>query len=360
MINNLNDLNTEQIKELEKHILTTTSNKDVVEFFNALKSGRLKNKNVEIDALDFIYEGLSNLVENWVKINIQNKSKQQKEISLRKLFDRREIIKCETDSTNFAQSIKEILEKNGYPQRSENLKFKKRLEPNAKFIKDGYIYLLRGDQKGQSSGFFSYGYIQGKENISGYIETQKDITLETLAYQHGIKGKGRFISATTNLGIAEQFATDYDNGSIYIIKIKENSAYKVEQPIDKLNMSSFDLDLGNGEREYLIPDCIYPDEICAEFKCYEHRKVFNYLVNVVGLKITPFDIGFPEVSERTENMKRFTDNLYKKYHNKIFENKKFSESQLDLLAENPEMWKNMVQQINQLMGREVEDSDLDK
>ena len=48
------------------------------------------------------------------------------------------------------------------------------------------------------------------------------------------------------------------------------------------------------EEEYLIPDCVFPNEIVQKFKYYEHRKIFNYLTKELGLSISHQDIGLPE------------------------------------------------------------------
>ncbi len=66
---NLNSLTKDEIEELQNFVNTKIKkeSKDVNRFFNDLISGKLKNKNIDIDALDFIYSGLSEMVDSWTK-----------------------------------------------------------------------------------------------------------------------------------------------------------------------------------------------------------------------------------------------------------------------------------------------------
>jgi len=351
MSKNLNGLSLEQIELLEKHVLPQIESEEVESFFNILKSGKLKNKNLDVDALDFICEGLSDLVEEWLENQNENKSQQ---IDIQTLMNRHSTINIKGTKKDLDDQIKTLLNESGYPKRSERLEFKEKMKPNAKFIKDRYIYLFRGDQKGQTSGFFSYPYTSEKTSLEQYCRSNPNITIEELVFRHGMIGKGRFVSATTNMIIAEQFASDYKDGSIYIIRIKTEDAYITKAPLDQLNTSGPFQDNGTGEREYLIPDCIYPEEICEEFKCYEYRKIFDFLTNKIGLSITANDIGLPEISETVEETKRMTDKIYKTYRNSQlkFQNIIYDEEANKLLEEmmlDQKNWEEFTKAFNGIM-----------
>lgn len=213
MLKNLNDLTKKEMIELEKYVLQRNDAIEIKVFFESLKNGKLKNKNVDIDALDFVYEGLSNLVENYLKEQ-EDSIEQKANVEI---------------PTEFWQSLK----------RSENLSFKQQLKSNNKFILGDYIILLHGDQRNQI-GLYTNFSVQEGINLSEYLSKHKDTNLDELAYVHSIKGKGRFISATTSLVCAEQFATEYNDGSIYVIKIKKENAYRVKSAIDDFVAQTYD------------------------------------------------------------------------------------------------------------------------
>lgn len=83
MISNLNLLTKEELEELEKYVKRniTKSSKDVDKLFEDLKAGRLKNRNIDVDALDFVCEGLSDIVENWDVERNEKVENQNEEIS---------------------------------------------------------------------------------------------------------------------------------------------------------------------------------------------------------------------------------------------------------------------------------------
>lgn len=62
-INNLNDLSKEQLQKLEQYAVSQNDSLEIQAFFNSLKSGDLQDKTIEIDALDFVCDGLSELIE---------------------------------------------------------------------------------------------------------------------------------------------------------------------------------------------------------------------------------------------------------------------------------------------------------
>lgn len=71
-----------------------------------------------------------------------NKSKED-------LFSREKVFAEAENGVQLAESVYEVLRENDYPERSRNLELNKIKPHNSKFIKDGYLYLLRGDKKGQ-------------------------------------------------------------------------------------------------------------------------------------------------------------------------------------------------------------------
>lgn len=83
MISNLNLLTKEELEELEKYVKRniTKSSKDVDKLFEDLKARRLKNRNIDVDALDFVCEGLSDIVENWDVERNKKVENQDEEIS---------------------------------------------------------------------------------------------------------------------------------------------------------------------------------------------------------------------------------------------------------------------------------------
>ncbi len=326
MSKNLNDLTNEEMIELERYVLQTNNAIEIKVFFESLKNGKLKNKNVDIDALDFVYEGLSDLVEDYIKKHENPKKKHENP------NEQRTNIEIQTE---FNQSLK----------RSTNLSFKKQLKSNNKFILGDYIILLHGDKRNQV-GLYTNSFIQEGINLSEYLSRHKNTNIDELAYVHSIKGKGRFISASTSLACAEQFATEYNDGSIYVIKIKKENAYRVKSAIDDFVEQTY-AKWSNivNEEEYLIPDCVFPDEIIQEFKCYEHRKIFNYLTKQLGLSVTPQDIGLPEISERFERIKRQKDEEYlkaKKQYSYLFK--------ADTLPDNSEDFKKFLEYMKGVLG----------
>lgn len=289
MMKKLNELSREEIKEVENYVLENIESKRVIRFFELLKMGELKDKNISTEVLDHIYSGLS----TWVKQALQK-------LYIKDLLSNKITVNIEITKEQMKNRIRELLKRNGFPERSKNLLFKEPLEPNDKFIKDGYIYLFKAGPKDQQIGFFSYSYVRNVSNISEKIKERPNNTLEKIYYEQSTNGnKGAFILATTNLFRAEQSASKYDDGRVYVIKVKVEDVYKTFHESIGLHL---DLPWGEINNEYLIPDCIYPDEICEEFRQYEYIKIFDYLIDKIGLRLKPEDIGLPEVSERIEKM----------------------------------------------------------
>lgn len=229
------------------------------------------------------------------------------------LFRRDRIFAEAETGEELIESVNEVLQKNGYPERSKNLKLKKLKPQNNKFIKDGYIYLLRGTKKGQSSGFFTYPYVNDKKNVEQYLREHPKVNADYLASQQSMKGRERFISTTTDITVAAQFTAlnleKRTSGSIYVLKVKPEDAFRVVSPIAH-DMFFGAKDSGD-ESEYLIPDFVKPEEILKEFKYNDYQGIYDYLKNEIGLNITKSDINLrenvaqqPELSDKMLNQLR--------------------------------------------------------
>lgn len=176
----------------------------------------------------------------------------------------------------FNGNASEILK--NYPKRSQNLE---QLTPNnesaknlnKKFIKDNYMYLLRGALNGQESGFYSQEYAKGN-TIESLGMDPYDV-----AYAQFLNGNTPFISTTTYYYTAAAFSK---KEKIYIIKVKVDDVYTFYQ------------DESLEEKEYMIPDYISNEEIIKSFRYDKLKQIFNYLKNEVGLEITPEDLGVTE------------------------------------------------------------------
>lgn len=335
---NLNDLSESNLIELENYINNKIGKcqPEIQILFKDLKNGKLKNKNVDSDALDFIYDGLADIVESWI-----NKDKDKKIEStltiveysseLRYLFER-SLEFHQEENNKLQDGVVELLSKNNYPQRSKNIKLSGTQKPNEKFIKDGFIYLLRGAEHGQMSGFFAYPYCQYKLNLEEYCKRNPGFTPNVALDRHSQIGKGYFISATTKLPLTTKFCHKVGNktGSIYILKIRIDEVYRLKAHTipfipDFIEQEEFN------EEEYVIPDYIMPNELLKEFEYTDYIGVYNYLTEVIGLNITPQDIGFlrnieqekdkliKEGNFNRETEEKIIDDWKKQDYGKVFE-----------------------------------------
>lgn len=243
-----------------------------------------------------------------------NKSKED-------LFRRDKIFAEIESGDQLAQSVYDVLRKNGYPERSKNLKLNKVHPHNSKFIKDGYLYLLRGSRKGQMSGFFTYPYSKEKKNVEQYLRENPSEIADILASRQSMKGRERFISTTTDITVAAEFSRlDLDkniSGSIYVLKIKPEDVFRIMSPValDKF----YGLEGFRDESEYLIPDFVRPEEIIKEFRYNDYIGIYEYLKNEIGLDIKKSDIVLkeniedqPELSDRHLNQLRKLNDLNNK------------------------------------------------
>lgn len=149
--------------------------------------------------------------------------------------------------------------------------FKPNMPINEKLVKDGYIYLFRGDNSGFENGFHSKFY---KKNIM-LSDIQNPV--EEIAELHTLDCISPFISTTARPIVAAMYSK---KRNIYLLRIPLKDIYVYS------DSESFDL-----EQEYLVPDLISKDEIVKVFKHDEIKELYYYLVNEIGLNITPDDIG---------------------------------------------------------------------
>lgn len=250
-----------------------------------------ETKETNSETLEQRKERLDNLWTNWEKI--------QSDPELVALFDRK-------TPFEFQRGINEILKENDYPERTkiselqlENWK----VNLNPKFIKDGYIYLLRGDHPNlDRKGFYArtYGYSKlttkqlaeqlGTSEEVGYVlygderyltvaKPASDNKVEQLAYLQSAKGGSSFVSTTTSIPCAEAGTGNIPDAAeqlqyeIYILKIPLDSAINS-------NTGNF---FGMEEDEILVPDYISKEEIVAKFPRGQTEKLYEYMHNLLGV-----------------------------------------------------------------------------
>jgi len=229
------------------------------------------------------------------------------------LFSRKEPL-------NSQREINDILREYGYPERTKVSElglddWAKKYPLNPKFIKDRFVYLLRGDYPGLGKkGFYTrpYSYVKlttkqlsqklrhpsevgyflyGKECYLTIPQPFSSSIIEQLAYLQSAKGGSSFISTTTSIPCARAGtgnAPDPDEQRQYVI-------YVLEIPVDYAISSITGDHFGLNECEVLVPDYILPDEIIAEFPRDNTEEVYQYLHNLLG--VTEKDL---EIHEEVE------------------------------------------------------------
>lgn len=227
--------------------------------------------------------------------------KVQKDPELMSLFDR----KTKYDSD---KDPKTLLQEHNYPQRTKisDLKFESWVASlNQKFIKDGFMYLLRGDYPNlERKGFYSlpYGYgkkttvelsvstklrspgevgyfLYGQEVYLTLANTKSTSVVESLAFQQSARGGSSFISTTTNLECAIA-------GTGNVPNVEEQKAYEVyvvRVPTTDVINSNTGNYFGMNEMEYLIPDYVAPDEIVAKFPRSQEDAIFEFMHSTLGI-----------------------------------------------------------------------------
>jgi len=255
------------------------------------------------ESLEQRKERLDNLWTNYEKI--------QNDPELMALFDRKQ-------QFDFQREIDEVLREHGYPERTKvsELQLEKwKANLNPKFIKDGFVYLLRGDhpnldQKGFYARTYGYGKLTTKqlaEQLHGsgevgyalygderYLTTAKpssDNTTEQLAYLQSAKGGSSFISTTTSIPCAEAGTGNVPDAAEQL----QYEVYVLKIPIDSAINSNTANHFGMEEDEVLVPDYISKDEIVAKFPRGKTEEVYQYLHDLLG--VTKEDLRIQEKTE---------------------------------------------------------------
>lgn len=174
---------------------------------------------------------------------------------------------------------------------------------NPKFIKDGFVYLLRGDHPNlDKKGFYArtYGYgklstkqlaeqlggsdevgyaLYGDERYLTVAKPSSDNKAEQLAYLQSAKGGSSFISTTTSIPCAEAGTGNVPDAAeqlqyeIYVLKI----------PIDSAINSNTENFYGMEEDEVLVPDYVSRKEIVVKFPRGKTEEVYQYLHDLLGI-----------------------------------------------------------------------------
>ncbi len=266
-----------------------------------------KDNNIKLPTDSSSQDPVKNIVEQKSRIaKVWNEWKETQKIpELMSLVDRQ-------TPYAFQDSPRELLNKYNYPDRTKisELKFDKwKVNLDSKFIKDGSMYLLRGDYPNlEKKGFYSrpYGYakktahqlteeLHSSEETGyflygneAYLKTAKpsyENIADELAYKQSAVGGSSFISTTTNLPCAIAGTGNIPDKE----EQKTYQIYVVKIPIEYVINSNTGNHFGMNEEEYLVPDCIYPDEVVATFPRDQADTVYEYLHKELG--VTQEDVG---------------------------------------------------------------------
>ncbi len=259
--------------------------------------------NFNQDLAESLYVALSERQADETKARLKAVWKRWKAVQddpeLLSLFDRQASLASD-------KSPHDLLAEHDYPERSkiEDLDLGERgVHIDNKFIKDGFVYLMRGDNPGQADkGFYSrtYGYAgkntqQLSEDIHtaqevGYALYQQDTYLrrdperktvaDQLAYFQSARGGSSFVSTTTSIESAragtgnQPTPEEQSKGEVYILKI----------PLDSVIDSGTGNFFGMEEDEYLVPDYVGVDEVVAHFPRDDKEGIYQYLHDQLGIE----------------------------------------------------------------------------
>jgi hypothetical protein len=206
----------------------------------------------------------------------------------------------------------ELLATHRYPERSTvaALDLGEPIEPlNEKFVKDGHMYVLRGDHPGQQTqGFYSRTYGYGKKNTAelskeigsptatGYILYGDERYLQypqphansvsgELAFLQSARGGSSFVSTTTSLSSArpgtgnQPSEAEKASTEIYIARV----------PVAAIVRSPTGNHFGLDEYEYLVPDYIGAEEVVAHFPRNDTEAIYDYLRQQLGISREDID-----------------------------------------------------------------------
>jgi|GEM_PF-5773970 len=147
-------------------------------------------------------------------------------------------------------------------------------ELNPRLVKDGHVYVFRGDYPGlEQKGIFSFAYHRWNVNLDQMLELLKDEPLhshsdfeaenklEELMWMQSNGGYENFLSASASFRIARIHPKYKDNlGAVYVIRVPVERAFK--------NYASV---CSKDEEEILIPDFVLPDSVVAVIDSKEAR-----------------------------------------------------------------------------------------
>ena len=168
---------------------------------------------------------------------------------------------------NNNSKIKNELEKaSSNNDRTHNL-YNTSMPININLVHDGYIYLFKESTLDDTETFKSIYYKNGKKL------TDTGELLDNQIMQHIIFNVSTFVELTSNILHA---SIDSLGSKIYLIKIPLRDIVTAEN---------------EGDITYLVPDYISNSEIVSVFDDIDIKGIYNYLINVIGLSITPKDIG---------------------------------------------------------------------
>lgn len=167
---------------------------------------------------------------------------------------------------------------------------------NLNFVKDGYMYLLRGSDRSHFKGFYTLDFAVLNKNMQ-----DRGIDPCVDAHAQVLNGDTHFFSATTNVNVASVYGE-----KIYVLKVPVEDVYTFYHNND-------DLDI-----EYMIPDCIEEEEIIGIFDRMDFDSIYELLLEK-GLFIDYEDIGYNDfkniTQEDIENLRRYTHDFnYIRYY----------------------------------------------
>ena len=227
------------------------------------------------DIKDFKINDLYRLVTNFVGMNLSDK----------------EIHYMIMENNLKKRLIQELNKCHSKINRTRNL-FKKTMPININLVKDGYIYLFKESLEEDINGIKSSKYRDGIK-VSDIKEP-----INNQLVSHSLFHDSGFIRLTSSVLDA---SVDSERYNIYLVKIPIKD-------VVVLNNNSLT------ESEYFVPDFIDNDEIIKSFDSTEIKNVYNYLVNDVGLDISPWDIDI-----ETNDIDLFNEVKFKEIKNKIGE-----------------------------------------
>lgn len=202
---------------------------------------------------------------------------------------------------------------------------------NQKFVRDGFMYLLRGDAIGfASKGFYSkvYGYskystkeIEGLLKSSrevGYFLYESDIFLthptpsyagvaEELMFSQSAIGGSSFVSTTTSIPCAVVGSgVQSGRGVLSVCEV-----YVVKVPVEHVINSNTDNYFGINEDEVLVADYISSHEIVATFARTDTEGVYAYMHNLLG--VTREDMRMEKADAKAKTKDDGREEMEKRY-----------------------------------------------